>query len=396
MATSNRSFYVPHGITFAGNGLQTVAFSNAAIADYLPIYSGNLANLQGDVITTANVSAAAYLGDAGYLSNITASNVVGTVSLAGTVTTNAQPNITSVGILTLLSVTGNTDAGNINITNRISLGAGNLQLLNNTISSTGNLITIDPVGDGQPTTGNVKILGNLSVLGNIVYNDIENATTNALVWIAASNATSAAAATGAGLQISTNDYASWTYNQGGNTWTTAIDITSANVTATGNITGDYFIGNGSQLTGLPASYSDANVVTFLQSGNALNISITGNITANNANIGNDLSVSGDTSLVGNIAVDGWANIDGQANISNSLIVASNATVGNLSTAGNVAGNNIVVGFGGNLWIGNTPFYRTLTVGMPGRAPEPVTVPLSSFNVLQIPLAHGGNANVTTT
>lgn len=54
------------------------------------------------------------------------------------------------------------------------------------------------------------------------------------------------------------------------------------VSATGNITGNYFIGNGSQLTGV-TSYSDANVVSLLASFGSNNISTTGNITAGNVN-----------------------------------------------------------------------------------------------------------------
>ena len=38
---------------------------------------------------------------------------------------------------------------------------------------------------------------------------------------------------------------------------------AANITATGNITGAYILGNGSLLTGLPATYNDANVISLL-------------------------------------------------------------------------------------------------------------------------------------
>jgi hypothetical protein len=56
------------------------------------------------------------------------------------------------------------------------------------------------------------------------------------------------------------------------------------VSATGNISGNYFIGNGSQLTGIAASgYSDANVVTLLASFGSNTISTTGDITAGNIN-----------------------------------------------------------------------------------------------------------------
>ena len=46
------------------------------------------------------------------------------------------------------------------------------------------------------------------------------------------------------------------------------------VSATGNITGSYILGNGSQLTGLPAQYSNANVAAYLPVYN-------GNILVNN-------------------------------------------------------------------------------------------------------------------
>jgi hypothetical protein len=52
--------------------------------------------------------------------------------------------------------------------------------------------------------------------------------------------------------------------------------------ATGNVSGNFIIGNGSQLTGLPASYSNANVDAYLSSGTmAANIITTANVTAQN-------------------------------------------------------------------------------------------------------------------
>lgn len=53
----------------------------------------------------------------------------------------------------------------------------------------------------------------------------------------------------------------------------------------GNIFGAYFVGNGSQLTGLPAGYTDSNVVTLLSAFGSNTISTTGNITAGNATTG---------------------------------------------------------------------------------------------------------------
>jgi hypothetical protein len=53
------------------------------------------------------------------------------------------------------------------------------------------------------------------------------------------------------------------------------------VSATGNITGSFFVGNGSLLTGLPATYGNANVVTLLAGYGSNTISTTGNVTAGN-------------------------------------------------------------------------------------------------------------------
>jgi hypothetical protein len=85
-------------------------------------------------LTVAGTVTGTYLGDGGNLSNLNASNLnsgtvptgrlsgnynisvsgsAGTAGLAATVSANAQPNITSVGTLTSLAVTGNAAAGNI-------------------------------------------------------------------------------------------------------------------------------------------------------------------------------------------------------------------------------------------------------------------------------------------
>jgi hypothetical protein len=54
-----------------------------------------------------------------------------------------------------------------------------------------------------------------------------------------------------------------------------------NITTTANISGNYFIGNGSQLTDLPVqpgNYNNSNVVTLLGAFGSNTISSTGNIT----------------------------------------------------------------------------------------------------------------------
>ena len=48
---------------------------------------------------------------------------------------------------------------------------------------------------------------------------------------------------------------------------TVLNVTTSGlVSATGNVTGSYIIGDGSQLTGLPAGYANSDVATYLASG----------------------------------------------------------------------------------------------------------------------------------
>ena len=171
-----------------------------------------------------------------------------------------------------------------------------------------------------------------------------------------------------------------------------------NLTATGNITAAYIIGNGSQLTGLPAAYGNADVANYLPTytGNlsAGNVSFTGlaNITGNIS--GNaltstsgylllgtgSLSVIGSdggifTSTVSNINIGLAANITMGSTTSNitargSFAANSLSTSGNLTVTGNISANNIA---------------GTVTT-----ASQPNITSLGNLTVLSV----AGNANIT--
>lgn len=132
-----------------------------------------------------------------------------------------------------------------------------------------------------------------------------------------------------------------------------------NVSATGNIIGSYFIGDGSQLTGLPASYGNSNVATLLAGFGSNTISTTGNITGGNilggANVNATTHTGATVSVTGNITgsffigngsqLTGIVSSYGNANVAANLAAfGSNpvSTTGNV-TAGNFIGN--VVGGG---------------------------------------------------
>jgi hypothetical protein len=320
---------------------------------------GTLINLS----VTGNIIAGSLTGEGGNLSNITAANIIGTVgnantaliaysvsganvsgtvasaTVAGTVTTNAQPNITSVGTLSSLNVNGIISAtGNIH-------NEGNI-LSNGIISTTGNVTGLYFLGNGSQLSGIASSYGNSNVSSYLP-----------------------------------------TYT--GN-------LNPNNISAAGNIRGSYILGNGAFLTGLPASYSNTNVASYLAiyTGNisAGNISVTGNITGSNLNVSNisstgnitgvTISTSGNITapyfvgnllgnISGNITVPGSNtqiiyNNNGQANASpgltfnfgtNALISTGTVTGSNFLTGGFVsAAGNII----GNYYIGNGATLSNIT------------------------------------
>jgi hypothetical protein len=379
------------------NSIVSSGYGNSNVAAYLPSYTGSLPSLTGNVSTVANVQAAYFIGNGSQLTGLPAGYA--NSDAADYLASNANVTITTTGNITAPTVT-----------------AGNLKLTGDVLSSTGDM-TIDPLNDGLPI-GNVTIAGNLTVTGNITYNDIVNATTNDLQWIAANNAASPALATGGGLAVGpSGSYATFTYNAGSNVWQSSLpllanggvnangalvattgsfsdNVTSTGVinggsfiagntanptaartrivpassntyiqtgngtagstgnvvfsawqdsapkviinTATGNLTANYFIGNGSQLTGLPAGYTNANVATYLASNANVVITTTGNITSTGTIVANTIGNAA-TFLYG----DG-SNIAGlpapYTDTDVSLYLASGSDTAGFETTGNVTAN----------------------------------------------------------
>lgn len=134
--------YITNQLTLLGNGVFNNVYANTGMiaAQNLKGEGGNISNIQGanisgavasattaGTVTTAaqpnitsvgtlsalsvtgKITAGQLQGDGGNISNIQGANVSGTVAsatTAGTVTTAAQPNITSVGTLSSLAVSG--------------------------------------------------------------------------------------------------------------------------------------------------------------------------------------------------------------------------------------------------------------------------------------------------
>ena len=252
--------------------------------------SGNI-TAPGAISAVGNITAGYFIGNGSQLSSITGANVTGQVSnalvatlavVAGTVSANAQPNITSVGTLTSVIVSGNADVGNLN-----SLGQ---------ISAIGNVAGSYFIGNGSQLTGLPSTYSNAQVAA----------------YLASGNNTS-------------------------------------NIISTANITGNYFIGNGSQLTGINATTNK------IFNGNSY-----ANVATPNGNIvvGADgqlwtFGTNGNLTLPSNVSSINYANgapygAAGNVTGGNVRIQDQSNTLTNAVNTINFAGNGVVATNVGNL------------------------------------------------
>jgi len=121
-------------------------YGNVTIGGY---FSGN-----GYTLTSVNAS-----NVSGTVANATYADTANTASTAGSVTANAQANITSLGTLTSLSVTGNTTVGN---------------LTSNTLATLGNITAVRFAGNGRTLTSVVTTANTAYNVVNDTVASIDN------------------------------------------------------------------------------------------------------------------------------------------------------------------------------------------------------------------------------
>lgn len=268
--------------TRTGNVTLTSTDVNTALG-YTPLSSNTGGNVGGAITVFGNITTSTSLGASGYAvntgnvvatGNITANNISVTTGIAGTLTTSAQTNITSVGTLTSLTVSGN-----------INTGSG-----------------ATTINSGITTTGNVTanyLIGNIS--GNLTGN-----ITGTILTAAQPNITSVGTLTSLTVSgnINGNTVGTHTGAVVGNSSTatalqTARAINGTNFDGTADIT---VTANASTLTG---TVLKSNVVTssLTTVGNLSNLVVTGTITVNSGN-NTTAIINGGTSGSGNIGASG--------------------------------------------------------------------------------------------
>jgi hypothetical protein len=172
-------------------------YGNSNVATFLASYGSNT------MTTTGNVSVGNIIGNGQALTGLAGANVTGQVGnalVAGTVYTAAQSNITSVGTLTSLSVSGNATVGNIITNNYMIHSVGTSISAAGTNQGTGTSLTKEINIVSTVASGSGVVLPT-AVAGMII--NVTNTNANTLLVYPASGAQINSLGTNAGFSQGT-------------------------------------------------------------------------------------------------------------------------------------------------------------------------------------------------
>ena len=364
-------------------------YSNANVADFLPVYSGNISAaytsvsgnvVGGNILTLGNVSAQGTINATGnivtngYFVGTFAGNVTGNFVVPGSNTQvifNTSGNADAVAgmtynkgsntfsVLGVISAQANVVGGNLltaglisatsTVTSAATITGGNLAT-GGTVSASGNITGANLLTAGIVSVTNTITGGNLATGGTIS---------------ASSNITGGNLITGGLISASANIYSNATIHvlndvdAGGNIAATNYtgtlvsvvgNITGANifasiVSASGNITGNYFQGNGACLTGVITS-----VTKIINGTSNINIPSTdGNIivsVANNYNIATftttGIVANGIISVTGNVTAGNLSTV-GLISLTGNIYAGNVINAGSSSITGTVSAGNLLTG-----------------------------------------------------
>jgi hypothetical protein len=148
---------------------------------------------------------------------------------------------------------------------------------------------------------------------------------------------------------------------------------TGNITAA-NITGNFFIGNGSQLTGLPQSYGNANVAANLAAFGSNPITTTGTVTAQSLSAD---SVYGNDIYGGNINATGTVSAD-YSSFGNLFVAYDGTVLGNIAATGNLTAGGFLIGDGG--FLSNITAVSNLAVSQLANGTTVLSVASSGGNI----------------
>ena len=188
---SNISITANSNVTISANGnanILTVYYSNATtrgVSINGNLTAGNIST-GGAIFATGNITANTgyfYIGNGSQLTGITSVSS----TTAGTVTTNAQPNITSVGTMTALNVVGNVGIGEVGTAGNLTVVGGQLRtsldayfqagIYGTWLANTGNFSTPNANITTTLTTPSL-LASNINFSGTLSSNNAPNTAVN--------------------------------------------------------------------------------------------------------------------------------------------------------------------------------------------------------------------------
>ena len=378
-------------------------YSNANVADFLPVYSGNIAAayvsvsgnvVGGNILTLGNISAQGTINATGnivtdgyfvgtFVGNVTGNFVVpgantqvifntsGNADAVGGMTYNKGSNTFS--ILGVITAQANIIGGNLltaglisassTVTSAATITGGNLAT-GGTVSASGNITGANLLTAGivsvtnTITGGNLATGGTISASSNITGgNLITSGLISALANIYSNATIHVLNDIDAGGNIAATNYTGTLVSVIGNI--TGANIFAGIASASGNITGNYFLGNGACLTGVITSVANINngtsnvnisspggniIVSVANNYNIVTFTTTGIITNGTISaagnvITGNLSTVGLISLVGNIYAGNVINA-GLSSVTGNITAGNLLTNGLISASGNITSGNI--------------------------------------------------------
>jgi hypothetical protein len=293
-------------LSATGNVAGTYLLGNGSLLTGISTTSSNIFNANTSVAIAAVNANVNMVVNSVQIANVWSGgiSVVGAVSASTTLSATGNVtggNITTVGVI---SATGNiTSAGNV---------AGGNVLTGGTMSAAGNITGGNIIGTTAVSTGgnvqggNIKTAGFVSAAGDVLCANVSAGNVNTVSDVVATG-----------------------------------NIFGNEVSATGNITGSYFLGNGSQLTGIDAAgiQSGNSNVRVVSSGGNVSIGIggTSNIAVFStlgANVTGWIGATGNLNAAGNVAFTGTAQ---------NINIGTSQTTGNVTVGGTAQTGTILIG-----------------------------------------------------
>ena len=287
-------------------------------------------------------------------------NCKASTTTANTVADAAQANITSVGILTSLSVSGNVTGANLRTAGQVSATGnvngntfvGNVNFGDGIVSGTGNVS-----GGNLFIAGDGLIIGDLVVQGTTTSQNSNTITTNDLTITVGNNQSTASALNNGGLLVGSSNIAKWQFNNLTTSWQSNIAITpTANGTlslgGTSNYWGSAYIANAYLTGGIVA----VGTVTGGGFSTGSTVAATGNITGGNIRTAGQISAAGNV-IAASVSVSGMITA---ASIDTSGSVTASAFNGSGTGLTGIAAD-LIVGNCGNALVANSVNAGSFTI-----------------------------------